>query len=200
MKFDESMDERGLLSKLESMLYEGLSISEISRRLEDRGHEDHRLILTGYLRALTDLGILVEEDVPPSKIYRYSSRRYDDVYDMMKDVLEPYDGVKRQELAVSLMTRLFRRPVFREELRRVGVTDFSSDAVVESEDELVRPMLRLRQSLSIPQDDPALDFDKTKRRQVEPQLTEALLEALRKTMDLGELVFHQEQKKLIKPP
>lgn len=190
------MDGIGLLAELEVLLFEGLSISEISRRLADRGYDVHRLILTGYLRALTDTGILVEEDVPPAKVYRYAPSRYDDVYQLVGKVLEGYQGTLRLDVAVALLTRLFHRPVFREELRRVGVTEFSSPAMVTAPRERVRPLGRLRRSLSIPQDDPAFEFDAASRRQVEPQVIDALLAALRESLDLGALVSQLEQKTL----
>jgi len=62
--------EEKLNSKLLELL-EGrqLSISGLSRELKARGIEEHRLVLTGYLRALRDLNILEETEVPPSKIY-----------------------------------------------------------------------------------------------------------------------------------
>jgi len=190
------MDESGLSVELELLLYEGLSISEISRRLANRGYDIHRLILTGYLRALTDVGILVEENVPPAKVYRYAPSRYGDVYQLVEKVLEGYQGAAQLDVAVSLLTRLFRRPVFREELRRVGVTEFSSPAVALAPRERVRPLGRLRRSLSIPQDDPAFEFAPASRRQVELQVTDALFAALRESLDLGALVSQLEQKTL----
>jgi len=57
--------EENLNSKLLELL-EGrqLSISGLSRELKARGIEEHRLVLTGYLRALRDLNILEENEVP----------------------------------------------------------------------------------------------------------------------------------------
>ena len=49
---------------------DGKSISALSKDLEDRGIKMHRLIITGYLRALTDQGVLREREIPPSKIYQ----------------------------------------------------------------------------------------------------------------------------------
>ena len=45
------------------------SISGISQELRKRGYDSHRLILTGYLRALRDMGVLKEISKPPSKLY-----------------------------------------------------------------------------------------------------------------------------------
>lgn len=46
-----------------------LSISGITRELKSRNFNEHRLIVTGYLRALKDLNCLNEFDLSPSKIY-----------------------------------------------------------------------------------------------------------------------------------
>ncbi|MCL2863609.1 MAG: hypothetical protein FWE54_05975 [Methanimicrococcus sp.] len=46
-----------------------LSISGITRELKARNLNEHRLIVTGYLRALHDLDCLNEFDLSPSKIY-----------------------------------------------------------------------------------------------------------------------------------
>ncbi|WNY26704.1 hypothetical protein MsAm2_04770 [Methanolapillus ohkumae] len=51
-----------------------LSISGITRELKKRGIHEHRLIVTGYLRALNDLKRLNEFDLSPSKIYTLPSQ------------------------------------------------------------------------------------------------------------------------------
>lgn len=63
------MEEKLNLKLLKLLEGKQLSISGLSRELKAEGIDEHRLILTGYLRALRDLEILEEKDVPPSKIY-----------------------------------------------------------------------------------------------------------------------------------
>lgn len=46
-----------------------LSISGITRELNKLGIIEHRLIITGYLRALRDLNIINEVTIKPAKIY-----------------------------------------------------------------------------------------------------------------------------------
>ena len=55
---------------IECLGKDGKSISALSKDLESRGIKMHRLIITGYLRAMTDLGYLKEREIPPSKIYQ----------------------------------------------------------------------------------------------------------------------------------
>ena len=59
---------------------EGRSISYLSRELKKQGFDMHRLTLTGYLRAMTDLNILKEKDVPPAKIYTPVKGKERDIY------------------------------------------------------------------------------------------------------------------------
>ena len=63
------MEEKLNLKLLELLEGRQLSISGLSRELKAGGIDEHRLVLTGYLRALRDLKILDEVEVPPSKIY-----------------------------------------------------------------------------------------------------------------------------------
>lgn len=63
------MEEKLNLKLFELLEGRQLSISGLSRELKAGGIDEHRLILTGYLRALRDLNILEEFEVPPSKIY-----------------------------------------------------------------------------------------------------------------------------------
>ena len=52
-----------------------LSISGITRELESRKMKEHRLIVTGYLRALKDLDQINEFDLSPSKIYMLKEKK-----------------------------------------------------------------------------------------------------------------------------
>lgn len=46
-----------------------LSISGLTRELQNIGIKEHRLVVTGYLRALRDVGIVEELNIKPSKVY-----------------------------------------------------------------------------------------------------------------------------------
>ena len=70
-----------------------LSISAITRELKDKGFAEHRLVLTGYLRALRDLKKLQEIEVPPSKVYKRveSHEKCTDIYSMVGDQIKNLD-------------------------------------------------------------------------------------------------------------
>ncbi len=59
------MAEKLNLKVMELLNGRRLSISGLTRELKAEGIEEHRLVLTGYLRALRDLELLDEVEVPP---------------------------------------------------------------------------------------------------------------------------------------
>ena len=55
------------IEKVMDILQEEHSISDLQRKL---GTKTHRLVLTGYLMALKDLGCIEEMSYPPSRIFQ----------------------------------------------------------------------------------------------------------------------------------
>ena len=99
---------------------EGKSISALSKELEDRGVKQHRLIITGYLRAMTDLGILREREIPPSKIYQPVKPVQETIYDAVTKSCRNISA-DADELILYVLNRLFKRPIFESELRSCGI-------------------------------------------------------------------------------
>ncbi len=101
---------------------DGKSISALSRELEERGYVIHRLILTGYLRALTDLNILKEKEVPPAKVYVPIKGKEKDVYEVIgeraRQMVPPEEA---DELILFALSRICRRPIFADELKKAGL-------------------------------------------------------------------------------
>jgi hypothetical protein len=103
---------------------DGKSISALSRELEARGISLHRLILTGYLRALTDYNYLREKEVPPAKVYVPVKGKEKDVYEVVGECSRRLStGAEADLLVLLTLGRLFHRPIFFEELKRAGVRD-----------------------------------------------------------------------------
>lgn len=115
---------------------EGKSISAISRELEDKGFKFHRLILTGYLRALSDMNLLKEKEVPPAKIYMPTRKRKKDVFEVIGNMARERSGDERtaQKIILYTLSRLFKRPIFQEELKRAGVREVDVGRVAAQEE------------------------------------------------------------------
>ena len=142
------MEEKLNLKLLELLEGRQLSISGLSRELKSEGIDEHRLILTGYLRALRDLEILEEFEVPPSKIYALPERdkelspekgiehvsetgkevrfteppEQEDIYSIFRTQLIKIDLDFKIPVGVYVISRLFERPCFRRELKLIGIT------------------------------------------------------------------------------
>ncbi len=110
---------------LEEIRSDPVSISGLVRRLKSRGIDIHRLILTGYLKALTDTGVIREKAIPPSKIFTPVNARETNIYDAVASACEENMLDKRRATAVAVYTleRLFHRPVFRRELSEMRMAE-----------------------------------------------------------------------------
>jgi hypothetical protein len=115
----------------------GKSISAISRELKSRGFDLHRLILTGYLRAMTDLNVLREREVPPSKIYMLVKGKERNIYEMIGSKAREMFGEERSDAVILFaLNMLFRRPVFLDELTKAGTkTPVGREATKEERQE-----------------------------------------------------------------
>ena len=112
---------------LEALGRDGKSINALSKELETRGIKHHRLLLTGYLRALADKGYLTVMDVPPAKVYKpvKTNASTDNIYRSVER------AVRKAGLGdaciLYVLNRLFKRPVFESELRVAGVINICGE-------------------------------------------------------------------------
>ncbi|MDR0198555.1 MAG: hypothetical protein LBI08_02295 [Methanomassiliicoccaceae archaeon] len=106
---------------MECLGRDGLSISALAKELESRNFKHHRLLLTGYLRALTDMGYLKEREIPPSKIYQVSKALPDSIYEAVGKACRKVTN-DPDELILFTLFKLFKRPIFDSELKACGVT------------------------------------------------------------------------------
>lgn len=98
------------------------SISSITRELEAGGHKYHRLTVTGYLKAMADMGLVREREIPPSKVYSLAPHKRRDLYGALGDNARSLNlGYKKESrLCLQVLETLFGRPVFQSELERCG--------------------------------------------------------------------------------
>ncbi len=100
---------------------DGLSISSLDKKLQERGITDHRLVLTGYLRAMTDFGYLRMKDVPPAKIYIPAKKLPENIYQAVWRLSKEFSGKDSEEITVYALYRFFKRPIFESELKSIGI-------------------------------------------------------------------------------
>ena len=135
------------------------SISSIHRKLQKEGYKLHRLVVTGYLKALADNGILKEHDIKPSKVYSIRSKtRKQNIYDIVgEEVKNLTDAKKKQaKLAIYTLQKLFHRPIFLEELKRCRIDADEIDAEkIGGEERMQARKLLSRTTIKIPDRNPA---------------------------------------------
>jgi DNA-binding transcriptional ArsR family regulator len=119
--FELDKELRALI--LQNLPEDGMSISALSRLLNEKGVKLHRLELSGYLKALSDVGVLRERDIKPSKVFSPSQLKKKDIYTCLGDLLKKEEGDedKQASIALFILGKLFRRAIFDKELRMCGL-------------------------------------------------------------------------------
>lgn len=145
----------------EMLAHQQMSISRIARELKKNGYDQHRLILTGYLRALHDIGHLEEMDIPPSKVYALKPRLKRNIYTIVKEHLEDIDTSERLEVAVFVLSSLFHRPCFKYELELLGIEARKTGNVKESKDERLKEYRAEITRIKIPNNEPAFEISES---------------------------------------
>ena len=175
-----------------------MSISSIARELKKNGYDQHRLILTGYLRALNDMGYMEEIDIPPSKVYIFKAVIKRDVYTILKEHLKDVEITERLEIAVFILSSLFHRPCFKCELELLGIEARKTETVRESKDARLKEHRTAVTRMKIPADDPAFELNENHSDQnnVSTRGNKVLIEILNDLIDLDGLKAKSQQMKL----
>lgn len=144
---------------LENLPDDGMSISALSRILNERGVKIHRLELSGYLKALSDLNVLRERDIKPSKVFSPLPRQSNmGIHERIGQIVKrDYgDDDKRASIALFVLCRLFRRAIFEKELRLCGLTGTPSSRRCTAEEREEAVAAASRAGFKIPSSDLAL--------------------------------------------
>jgi hypothetical protein len=215
------MEEKLNFKLLELLEGRRLSISGLSRELKARGIDEHRLILTGYLRALRDLKILEEIEVPPSKIYALPEKTSEilseksnesrapelsdpeEVYSILRAQLIKINLDFRIPVGVYVVSRLFERPCFRRELKLIGITQKHLEQylekpgiVCEAQDTHLKKARAYITKIEIPSDDPAYEM-RENREEVTRFANEVFAGMIKHRIDLDGLVAKSKQTTLL---
>jgi len=173
---------------------EGKSISALSRELESRGYNLHRLILTGYLRALTDIRILKEREVPPAKIYIPVKPLERDIYEVVgQKVREMSEGENTNALILYILCRIFRRAIFFDELKKAGVTGQSPGRQASSEERQEAKRVLARAGFKIPDSSKAYLIEEEGLKEA---ATEVLVAIVVEALDAGRFIRETTQTRL----
>jgi len=135
------------------------SISQLAKRLKEPYNLDlHRLALAGYLKAMADVGLLEEREIPPAKVYALKPTHapptlYDAIARRVRDLGLPEPEATK--LIVQVLFDLFHRPIFREELRRAGFEGAAGLRDASAEDRQTARRLFAKSPLRLPFNDPA---------------------------------------------
>jgi hypothetical protein len=172
-----------------------MSISSIARELKKSGYDQHRLIITGYLRALNDIGYLEEIDIPPSKVYVFKEGMKNDVYSIVKEHLKDIDISERLEIAVFILSSLFHRPCFRHELELLGIEGRKTETVRESKDARLKEHRTAVTRIKIPADDPAFEMSGDYGN-IQVRGNKVLIDIINDLLDLDGLKAKFQQTKL----
>jgi hypothetical protein len=172
-----------------------MSISSIARELKKSGYDQHRLIITGYLRALNDTGYLEEIDIPPSKVYIFKAGMKRDVYSIVKEHLGDIDISERLEIAVFILSSLFHRPCFRYELELLGIEGRRTETVRESKDARIKEHRTSVTRIKIPPDDPAFEMSGDYSN-IQVRGNKVLIDIINDLLDLDGLKAKFQQTKL----
>jgi hypothetical protein len=178
---------------LDSLTDEGKSISALHKDLNGRGYKINRLLLTGYLRALTDLKMVREKSVPPAKIYIPLRGKERDFYAIIGDKSRQlYPEEQASSLILYALNRMTKRAMFVEELSRAGVGGNIPGRQATPEEKLDAKRVMKRSGFTIPDSSRAylIEGDELEKEFI------LLLEAvLIDNYDIGYLVKETKQTK-----
>ena len=194
IKSNLSMSEYyNILTKV--MANKQMSISSIARELKKNGYDQHRLILTGYLRALHETGYIEEIDIPPSKVYVLKPGMKRDIYSIVKEHLKDIDISERLGIAVFILSSLFHRPSFKYELELLGIEARKTETVKESKDALLNEHRLAVTRIKIPVDDPAFEMNGD-TTEIQLLGNKVLIDIIKDLIDLDGLKAKSQQTKL----
>lgn len=175
------------------------SISQVGKLLKERGLRLHRLAVAGYLKALADAGLLEEREIPPAKVYTLRPKQaqrdaYSATARRCREAATSEPEAAR--LYVQALADLFRRPIFREELRRGAFEPSRLLEEVEGEERQAARRHLSKAPLKLPFNDPAYrplfrdPKDEATLREAGRQVLAAIL---REELNVGALAMTSKQ-------
>jgi hypothetical protein len=174
-----------------------LSISGVTRELKDKGVDEHRLVMTGYLRALKDMRKLTEVEIPPSKVYSLIETEQadsEDIHSLIAENIRSVEPAYMVPVASYVLSRIVERPVFKEEFARMGIgqkslADYlaSSDCILKAAEKSPKEYAAGITKLKITSTEPAYEVGKI-NEDILKHSNCILLKIIRSSVDLTGLI------------
>jgi DNA-binding HxlR family transcriptional regulator len=154
------------------------SISKITRDLKKEGHDYHRLVITGYLRAMADLGVIKEKPIPPSKVYSVVPNKSKNIYQLLGTLVKARNlGFKKEALlCAQALEVLFKRPIFLSELNMCGYDEPQGVRKSSVEERTDSKDIIANAGLKVGPKEPAYSCRKPYLEELEDVLSELVLE------------------------
>lgn len=174
-----------------------LSISGVTRELKDKGIDEHRLVMTGYLRALKDLKKLNEVEIPPSKVYSIveaGQSDNEDIHSLISLHIKSVDPSLMVPVAAYVLSKTLERPVFKEEFMKMGLspkslTEYlaSPDCVLVQSDKNPKEYAAGITKIKVSSGEPAYELENVSTGIIKNSNC-LLLKIIRSSVDLGGLI------------
>lgn len=171
------------------------SISGLTKQLQQEGYAFHRLFVTGYLKGLSDVGLLREKDIPPAKVYTASTHRDRNLYELVgeKCRLATSDERAQTRLAIAVLQRLFRRPIFLRELRECGFAGAVDVPLAPRDEREEARRAHAKLGLQVPTNEPAYVVEDRRNDVRDAIISDLLVDRF----GMAALVLETKQTKLI---
>ncbi len=156
---------------------EETSISGLSRLLLKDGYKVHRLVLTGYLKAMADMGVLKQKEIPPSKVYMVSSKSDKNIYEVVGDKCKTLDVEDKEAATVGtyVLQNLFHRPIFLQEIRQFGLGDTVLAKRITGDERSEARKALTKNGFRLPVNDPAYLVE---REKAYDEVTDSILQEM----------------------
>ncbi len=97
------------------------SISALNSALNSGGVKVSRHYLSGYLKALQELGMLKENNIKPAIVYSISKDPRTDLYRAVGICARKLSSIESGNYALLILHSIFKRPILTSEIEKCGV-------------------------------------------------------------------------------
>ncbi len=170
------------------------SISGVSRELEGVGVKLHRLELTGYLKALADMGTLKERDIKPAKVFSINPSKDKSFHELLGEACSMFASSPDEAatLCAYCLQKVFRRAIFDMEVRRAGLEGLVAGRKATAEERSEAKSILVRHGYKVPNS----DIPTVVEKDMDAQSTKALSYVLIERYSLGTFIKETTQTKL----